>query len=217
MKKKIKSIVFDLDGTLMQSGSTIYKSVVLTLSEYNIHHTMSEEQFFTKIGHHFQDIFNDFKIAVPDLDAFINQYKSHYFDFIDETYLFENVHEVLAYLKSRKYFISLLTTKSQDQTDRIIDYFNLRNYFSAVIGRNKGIPVKPAPDSLLSICAVTKIPPEQTLMVGDTELDIQCGKNAGTLTCAVTFGYRSPEILAKEEPDFLISNIKEMINIVEDF
>jgi HAD superfamily hydrolase (TIGR01549 family) len=213
MKKQIKSIVFDLDGTLMESGSTIYKSMIITLGEYNIHHNLSEEQFYTKIGYHFKDIFDEFKIVVPDLDAFINRYKSHYFDFIDETYLFENVHEVLAYLKSRNYFISLLTTKSQDQTDRIIEYFNMKNYFSAIVGRNKGIPIKPAPDSLLSICAVTGIPPSQTLMVGDTELDIKCGKNAGTLTCGVTYGYRSPEILAKEEPDFLISNIKEIINI----
>lgn len=213
--KKIKSIVFDLDGTLMQSNGTIYKSMIKTLKEYNIHHNISENDFNTKIGYHFKDIFNDFKIVVPNLDAFIEKYKSYYFDFIDDTYLFENVHEILAYLQSKHYFLSLLTTKSQDQANKVIEYFNIQNYFSIITGRNNGVPIKPAPDALINICAVSGISPEQTLIVGDTELDIQCGKNAGSLTCAVVYGYRDKEILEKEEPDFIISNIKELINIVE--
>lgn len=213
--KKIKSVVFDLDGTLMQSNGTIYQSMIKTLKEFNIHHNISLKDFNTKIGYHFKDIFQDFDVVVPNFEAFIEKYKSYYFDFIDDTYLFENVHEILAFLQSKNYFLSLLTTKSQDQADKVIEYFKLNNYFSIILGRNTGVPLKPAPDALLNICAVSGIPPEQTLMVGDTELDIQCGKNAGSLTCAVDYGYRNKEILKKEEPDFIISNIKELINIVE--
>jgi phosphoglycolate phosphatase-like HAD superfamily hydrolase len=51
-------------------------------------------------------------------------------------------------------------------------------------------------------------------MVGDSDLDVNCGKNAGTRTCAVTYGYRTPEILKELKPDYLINDIREIIGII---
>jgi len=63
------------------------------------------------------------------------------------------------------------------------------------------------------ICDKYKIDPRECIMVGDTELDIRCGKNAGSKTCAVTFGYREPEFLKNEFPDFLINSFDSLLNI----
>jgi HAD superfamily hydrolase (TIGR01549 family) len=213
-KPEIKSIVFDLDGTLMSSNSTIYKCTLKTLKEFNITGEMPEEEFNLKIGHHFQDIFNDFNIVVPDLEGFIDKYKTYYFDFINESLVYPNVMETLQALKEKNIPVSLLTTKAQDQADKIIDHFGMREYFTIVVGRQNGLPVKPAPDALIKICSLTGVPPENTLMVGDSELDIRCGKNAGSYTCGVTFGYRSREALEKETPDYLISDMKELTGII---
>lgn len=213
-KPDIKSIVFDLDGTLMSSNSTIYKCTIKTLKEFNITGELPEEEFNRKIGHHFQDIFNDFNIVVPDLEGFIDKYKTFYFDFINESLVYPNVMETLQALKEMNIPVSLLTTKAQDQADKIIDHFGMRKYFTIVIGRQNGLPVKPAPDALIKICSLTGVPPENTLMVGDSELDIRCGRNAGSYTCGVTFGYRSREALEKENPDYLISDMKELTEII---
>ena len=129
--------------------------------------------------------------------------------------VYENVIETLEYLHDRNIMISLLTTKNQDQADKIINHFGLRKYFSVIMGRRNGIPIKPAPDFLIRICKETAVPLENTLMVGDTELDIQCGKNAGAVTCAVTYGFRTKEALMVENPDFIVSDIQEIIKIIE--
>lgn len=211
---KIRSVVFDLDGTLMSSSATIYKCTLKTFQEFNIAAELSEEEFNKKIGYHFKDIFADFNISVPDLEDFIEKYKALYFDFIDESKVYPNVLLALEHLRENGVTTSLLTTKAQDQAERILEHFNLKDYFSFIVGRRNGMAIKPAPDALLMICSDTGIGPKETLMVGDSELDIRCGKNAGSLTCGVTFGYRQKEELEKENPDYLISDMKEIIGIV---
>lgn len=211
----IKSIVFDLDGTLMMSNITIYKSTLKTLEEFNIPHELTEAAFTNKIGYHFRDIFEDFKIVVSDLEVFIEKYKSYYFDFIDDSSFYPNVFETLDQLLTKGIPVSLLTTKSQDQTEAIIEHFKIGKYFKIIMGRRKGIPVKPAPDSLLYICSQLKINPESTLMIGDSELDIRCAKNAGAISCGVLYGYRDREVLENERPDYLIADIKKLLEIIK--
>lgn len=213
---QIKNIVFDLDGTLMSSSSTIYKCTLRTFKEFNILAELPEEEFNNKIGHHFGDIFRDLNIDVPDLEGFIDKYKSLYFDYIDESLVYPNVVEMLKEMKNQKIPVSLLTTKAQDQAERILEHFQLSQYFNMIMGRRPGIAIKPAPDALLKICKDVGVPADYTLMVGDSELDIKCGKNAGALTCAVTFGYRTEEDLRSENPDYIISDMLELVKIISN-
>ncbi len=166
------------------------------------------------IGHHFSEIFSALNINIPDVEGFINEYKKFYFDFIDKSTLYPGVEEILDYLYNKSVVISLLTTKAHDQADTIIDHFNLGNYFSLILGRRDGMEHKPSPQPLLYICRQLKIAPENSLMIGDTELDIRCGKNAGTKTCAVTFGYRSENLIKSEEPDFMLSEFNQLKQIL---
>ncbi|MDP4174394.1 MAG: HAD-IA family hydrolase [Bacteroidota bacterium] len=213
---QIKSVVFDLDGTLMSSNSTIYKCTLRTFEEFNILAEMPEDEFNNKIGLHFGDIFRDFNIDVPDIEEFITRYKTHYFDFIDDTYVFPNVVDTLKYLKDKNISLALLTTKAQEQAELILEHFALSKYFDLIMGRRPDIAIKPAPDALLKICSDLGVDAASALMVGDSELDIQCGKNAGSLTCAVTFGYRKEEDLKLLNPDYIISDMKELVKIVSN-
>lgn len=210
----IKHLCFDLDGTLVDSSETIYKSTITTLQRMDIKFGFSKNDLDKRIGKHFVDIFNEFDVKVPDFEHFIKIYKSIYFDFIDNSVLYPNVSEILEQLKNSDLKISLLTTKAQDQADLIINHFNLRPYFNLVMGRINEIPHKPAPEPLLLICKSLGILPGETIMIGDTELDIQCGKNAGTKTCAVSYGYRTIEQLEEDKPDYLINSIWEIPGLV---
>jgi HAD superfamily hydrolase (TIGR01549 family) len=129
------------------------------------------------------------------------------------SFLYSDVEETLSALKESGKKISLLTTKVQDQADRIIDYFNLRKYFDLVMGRRDGMNYKPSSDPLLFICNELKAELSKTLMVGDTELDIQCGKAAKAKTCGVLYGYRSKESLELQQPDYLVNSISEILNL----
>ena len=124
--------------------------------------------------------------------------------------MYPDVEGTLNLLKKAGYIIALLTTKSQEQATNVLKHFNLLKYFSIVNGRTPESEVKPSPAPLLSICAALECTPAETLMIGDSELDIQCGINAKAKTCAVTYGFRTPEQLALEKPDFIVNSLKEL-------
>jgi HAD superfamily hydrolase (TIGR01549 family) len=204
---------FDLDGTLIDSNKTIYETTAHTLKHLGIEFNVSEDDFANHIGRHFVDIFNHFNLQVPDFDLFISKYKQKYFDLMEYSKMYPGVTETLEELKFRGNKISLLTTKVQDQADRIIDHFNLRQYFDLVMGRRDGIPHKPSPIPLQLLCEELNIDVVNTLMIGDTELDILCGISAGAKTCGVLYGYRTEEQLKKESPDFIVRSVKEILFI----
>ena len=214
-KNKITHVCFDLDGTLLDSRDTILKSTQVALDKLKISHNIPEDVFTNMIGKHFVDIFDELKIKVPDFEKFISIYKALYFNFIDSSILYPGAEEIIRYLRKNDIKISLLTTKGQDQAEIIIEHFNLRSSFNYLLGRRDGLAHKPSPEPLLYICNELKIDPSETLMIGDTELDIQCGKNAGSKTCGVLYGYRTKDQLEKEKPNFIISGLDELIKVLK--
>jgi len=211
---QIELVVFDLDGTLVSSHQTIYKATLHALKEVKVNYILPEEQFYKRIGLHFEDIFDEFGFKVPDFEEFIGIYKSIYFNYIDSSILYSGVEEIIMKLNDKKVKIALLTTKGQSQADEILRHFNLFEKFNYIMGRRPGIAHKPSPEPLLKICNDLNINPVKALIVGDSEMDVQCGKNAGIKTCAVTYGYRTTEELEKSQPDFLIDNIMELEQII---
>lgn len=211
----IKHVCFDLDGTLVDSKDTILESTKAALNKLTISYDIPVDAFTNMIGMHFVDIFEELKINVPDFEKFISIYKALYFDFMDSSYLYPEVQQTLQYLNEKNIKVSLLTTKVQEQAEKIINHFNLRSSFHYLMGRRDGLAHKPSPEPLIYICNELNIKQFETLMVGDTELDIQCGKGAGAQTCGVLFGYRTKDQLEKEKPDFLISGLSELKTILE--
>jgi HAD superfamily hydrolase (TIGR01549 family) len=151
---------------------------------------------------------------VPDVEHFINVYKKLYFDFIDESHLYDNAEQVLKFLKSKNIKTGLLTTKAQDQAEKICQYFGINKYLDVIEGRKIGVAIKPAPDQFFKICIEVNADPKNSLMVGDTELDILCGKNAGAKTAVVAYGYRKLEELKTYDPDYFIDDLEEITSLL---
>jgi len=124
------------------------------------------------------------------------------------------VNDTIRLLNQNSILVALLTTKGQDQAELNLRHFKLFEKFNYVMGRRPGLQHKPSPEPLLKICADLEISPTETIIVGDSELDILCGKNAGTRTCAVTYGYRTREELEKYTPDFVIDDFAEIVDVI---
>jgi HAD superfamily hydrolase (TIGR01549 family) len=213
LNSRFKHYSFDLDGTLVDSNFTIYKTTRFTLNKLGIDFDVSENEFALRIGQHFIDIFNAFNIKVNDFEEFITIYKSYYFNFIGYSIIYPEVENTLVELKKRGAKISLLTTKAQDQAEKIVDHFKIADYFDVVMGRRDGVAHKPSAEPFLMICNELSVTPIDSLMIGDTELDIQCGKNAGANTCGVLYGYRTKEQIEKESPDFIVNSMNYILNL----
>ena len=184
------------------------------MCECGYNRSIDEEKFYNTIGKHFREIFSDLNIEINDLDEFIRIYKSNYFNYIDHSKLYPGVITLLEFLKIENIKIGMLTTKMQDQADKIIEHFKLQKYFDIIVGRRVGIEIKPSAQPLNFISQKIDVSIKNIIMVGDTEMDIQGGKNAGAQTCAVTFGYRTKEILMNENPDFVVNELLEIKNIL---
>ncbi|MGA7722262.1 MAG: HAD-IA family hydrolase [Ignavibacteriaceae bacterium] len=210
----IKHISFDLDGTITDSVDTIYMSTIKTLEKLKIPNNLTPDEFRNRVGYHFQDIFNDLNIPVNNFEEYLAIYKDFYLMFINKSRIYDGVSETLQYLKDQDISLSLCTTKVQSQADMVIDYFGLRKYFSLILGRRDNLKNKPSAEPLLFICSELNVNPGASLLVGDTELDIRCGKNAGAKTCAASYGYRDLNIIREEHPDYIINDIKGLINLV---
>ena len=210
----ISLVVFDLDGTLISSHETIYQATVEALRRIGIKKEIDQNKFNTMIGWHFEDIFKVYDFKVPDFEDFINIYKSIYFDYIHSSYLYDGVKKTLEFLQAKKISTALLTTKGQDQAEILVNFFDIGYGLNYIMGRRPGIAHKPSPEPLLKICQDLNVDNSNTLIVGDTEMDIECGRNAGARTCAVSYGYRTAEELKALSPDFLIDNIAKLEYIV---
>lgn len=211
---KIHLVVFDLDGTIVRSHENIYKAMIASLLKLNIFVNVDKEKFYQMIGAHFEDIFKEMNIPVTDFNVFIKYYKEFYFHFIDSSILYPNVKETIKLLNENGIKVALLTTKAQDQAELNLKHFKMIEMFNYVMGRRPGLGHKPSPEPLLKICEDLGVSPIETIIVGDSELDILCGKSAGSRTCAVTYGYRTREELEKHTPDFIIDDFAEIIDVI---
>jgi phosphoglycolate phosphatase len=201
--------LFDLDGTLLDSAADICAAVQQVLSEH-VSEPLPFEYLKSFVGFHLDEVFTDVlpEATREQLDDLIGRYKSTYLARKHaSTRLYPGVVEALANLGGRK---ATATTKGTPTTRAVLDQFGLLAYFDHVQGTD-GFPCKPAPDVLLRSIAALGAQPEVCVFVGDSAADMEAGRRAGVRTCAVRYGYGKPEALARWEPDYWVSDLRELL------
>jgi HAD superfamily hydrolase (TIGR01509 family) len=202
--------VFDVDGTLVDSACDICGAIQDVLSTTT--QTAVEDSFLRRyIGRHLLDLFQDlFPHYTPaQIDELIVSYRRIYpARNHTMTQPYPGVQETLAALSGRK---STATTKGTPTTRTVLELFGLLPYFDHVQGTD-GFPHKPAPDVIYAALKGLGAGLEDCLFVGDSAADMEAGKRAGVKTCAVLYGYGQREELAKWEPDYWVSDLRELLH-----
>ena len=203
--------LFDIDGTLLDSAVDICGAVQHVISGIGIQPNRPVDFNYLKgfIGLHlhecFSEVFPDF--TLEQREKLIADYRSTYLGRGHQhTYLYPGVVEGLAQLGARK---STATTKGTPTTRAILQQFGLLQFFEQVQGTD-GFPCKPAPDVILTALAALDAKPEDCLMVGDSPADIAAARAAGVKVCVTTYGYGHPEELAAANPDYWVSDLREL-------
>jgi HAD superfamily hydrolase (TIGR01509 family) len=202
--------LFDVDGTLVDSASDICGAIQTVLS--NTPQNTIEDAFLKRyIGYHLIDLFQDLfpEKNEQEIQDLIVEYRAVYpARKHSSTKLYPGVKEALSELGGKK---ATATTKATPMTKAILEMFGLLSYFDHVQGTD-GFPSKPQPDVIFASLKALGVRPEDCLFVGDAAPDMEAGRRAGVKICGVKYGYGNIEAMSRFEPDYWISDLRELID-----
>jgi phosphoglycolate phosphatase len=209
-QKQFDLIVFDWDGTLMDSTSTIVRCIQSAARDLGLP-VPHDSQAAYVIGLTLPDAM---RAVLPDVDPhyhpkMVERYRYHYLTSDHKMELFPGVQEMLADLVQAKYFVAVATGKNRAGLDRALDEFNLRSTFDATRCGDETFS-KPHPAMLQEITRDLGQELNRTVMIGDTSHDLLMASNAGAAGIAVEFGAHDPVSLRQYNPIFSAKSIPEL-------
>ncbi|MGY5411606.1 HAD family hydrolase [Alcaligenes nematophilus] len=204
------AVLFDWDGTVMDSTYSIASSIQLASADLQLP-VPSIQQASWVIGLSLESALYR---AVPDLTAeqmplFLERYRHHFMQRDPHIKLFDGILPFMGELRGRQIALGVATGKSRQGLDRVLQQVNLSTFFDATRCADE-TRSKPDPEMLHQLLAELMLEPEQVLMVGDTVHDIHMAANAGMDSVAVTYGAHDPQTLAKAEPTVMVDNVAQM-------
>ncbi len=208
-------IIFDLDGTLIDSKLDIAHCVNLVLRDMNLA-SIPEEVIYSHVGHGVRDLMQGAIQAAHGEEA-----ESAYLKAMElfDKYYCENLTRHTRLFPGMQGFLqrhqakdmAVITNKPQKYTDPIIDGLNLRGFFGPVLGREACPDPKPHPAPVYKVLETYPVNKARAVIIGDTEVDIEAGRRAGIKTCGVLYGFGNPELVKAAQPDFVAETVDELL------
>ena len=213
----INTICFDLDSTLVDSELVILKAFDYVFLKYLPNDRLDLYEYRKFMGptllQTFSTYLSDIKTINQMIQDFVDYYKTIELDIIK---LYPGVEDALIYLYKNKYNICLITNKFMSSAMPSITYLKIKDYFNDFVplDRQDDKP-KPDPYAFKVVMNDYKVKVENILMVGDNEVDMMCAKNAKVKCALVTYNEWFEATKEKTNPDYTISNMLELIDILK--
>lgn len=216
--QNIKLIIFDLDGTLLNTISDLAHCTNYALEKNGFPgHPIESYNYFVGNG-----INKLFERALPEnekteeniahiREIFLPYYDKHNTDY---TQPYEGIHELLKTLQSDGYMQAVASNKYQQATEKLIKNIFPDISFVAVFGQREDIPVKPDPTIVYDILRIADILPKEALYIGDSGVDMQTALNSAVTSVGVTWGFRPREELEKAGANHIVNSTNEILEIL---
>ncbi len=213
-RARLSLLVFDLDGTLIDSQADLYASVNATRRSLALD-PLPPDIIASYVGQGVAPLVRRAlgaerppEALAPAVSYFLNYYKEH---MLDHTLLYPGVRDTLDALQGRK--LAVLTNKPVNFSRRILQSLGVASCFGYIYGGNSFELKKPDPVGIVQLMRDTRLPADRTMIIGDSDTDIHAGHNAGIWTCAVTYGIGS-RTLANAAPHFVLSDFRQLLALV---
>lgn len=197
-------LIFDLDGTLIDSKRDIAKSVNMTFRDLGLPEK-PDETIYGYVGNGVRQLILD---AVESTDAHLIDrafeiFRGHYLEhLLDETRLYPGISEVLEHYRRKK--IALVTNKPYVYVEKILEGLGAEKAFDLVVGSEPDTQLKPHPEMILKTLDALDTPKSDAVMIGDSVNDIFAARSAGVRACAVAYGFGDTDDLRSERPDYFV-------------
>jgi phosphoglycolate phosphatase len=205
-------LIFDLDGTLIESKWDIADSVNRTLRDLDLPER-TQEEIFGFVGDGVKRLL---RLAVGEdneekYDQALRVFRRHYLQHcLDRTQFYPGIEKVLTHFGHKQKAVA--TNKSIEYTNVILNGLGPQ-HFSFVVGGDNGFGLKPDPGMLLHVMDKLGVSTERTVLIGDSTNDINGGHNAGIRVCAVGYGMGNREKMAACRPDWFIERPEDLMEI----
>lgn len=214
----IQAIVFDLDGTLLNTLYSI-SSTVNRLLMSGGYREIPEDRFRSLTGNGslvlMERVLKEVNAEKEDLASWHKAYRTSFLQHCtDGVRPYDGLPSVLTELKQRGIRLFVLTNKDQEEAERVIRSAYGESLFTEVRGKREEFPVKPDPSSLLDLLTQYRLSKEKVLYVGDTGTDMETAKRAELFSVGVLWGYRDREELEASGASAIISRPEELIKFI---
>lgn len=214
-------IVFDLDGTLLNSLEDLADSANWVLEQHGFPtHPVDAYRYFVGDGVRklIERILPETERSTDCIEQCRQEFVAYYdIHKEDKTTAYPGIAELLKSLKCKGLKIAVATNKVHLAVEPLMRKYFPEIHFDAVFGQREGIPVKPAPQIMYDILKATGCEPSETLHVGDTATDMQLAHNAGVTPVGVLWGYRPLEELQEAGANFIIEKPEELLKLVKSY
>jgi phosphoglycolate phosphatase len=216
-KYAVRALVFDLDGTLIDSKLDLIHSVNAMLTEIG-RAKLSDEVISSYIGHGAPMLVSRALggVAKEDelargLSYFLDYYEEHK---LDNTRLYPETTETLARLGEQKIAMAVLTNKPVKISVRILEALGTAKYFQAIYGGNSFETKKPDPQGAKAILNELRVDAAEAMMIGDSEVDIQTARNADMIATAVNYGFGIHD-RAQHPADIYLDRMSDLLGVID--
>jgi phosphoglycolate phosphatase len=214
---KFGCILFDLDGTLVDSRADLVFAVNLMLSDLGFN-TLPHDQVVSFVGEGILKLVEralavsrSKPLSKPELDAAMNIFRDHYSaHLLDRTVVYPGTVEALRCLSVLP--LGVVTNKPYDFTMAILTGLGLARFFKTILGGDSVPEKKPSPVPLLNAAAQCHVIPSECLMIGDSRIDILAGKAAEMTTAGFAGGFRGRAELQEAGADFIFDSYVELVH-----
>lgn len=215
-EKKYEAVIFDLDGTLLNTLEDLRDSVNYGLKKYNMpERTLEEIRHF--VGNGVQRLI---ALAVPEgtgtevQDKVFHAFKEHYkIHCNDRTGLYPGIPELLTALKKQGFSMAIVSNKLQEGVDVLYAQYFMP-YLETAIGARDNIRKKPAPDSVMEALRILKVSKNRAVYIGDSEVDLATARNAQMDCITVTWGFRTREEQELAGADRYVDSPEEILPLL---
>ena len=212
----IKGMIFDLDGTLLNTAYDLATASNRAMEDYG-YPTFTVEEIMQKVGN---GNLNLMKRCLPEgkkdqAEEALEHFKKHYADcYMDETRPYEGMVELIGELHKRGILLAVHTNKLNEYCENLIH----KNYpdipFVMILGNVAGIPRKPDPTGVEKIISKMGLDKSEIVYVGDSEVDVKTAKNTGIRSIWVSWGFRTLDQVLSEGPDAIVDSPEEILGLL---
>ena len=215
-----KNIVFDLDGTLLDTLGDIATSANFALVTLGFQ-AQEREKYRYFVGEGVFKLFENIFASNPQdketIQKAVSLFESHYAkQFNQNTKLYEGISKMLTFLQKRGFKMAILSNKPNSFTKMCVLKYLREWKFEIVFGAREGIPRKPHPTGALEICELLHVMPNECYYLGDTMIDMQTAKSAGMIALGALWGFREESELREHGAQYLLKTPSEVIKLLAE-